>query len=190
MRYLLLMALLVGCGDHVDKPVRNKGAELKGTTVVPDFMFLEAQDRPLRKKDLDGKVWVCAFIFTHCPTHCPEMAREMRALQAELKGEPDFRIVAVTVDPARDTPEQLRYFGKQYQVDPERWYFLTGNRKDIVDFANSGIKSGVDPKDPLQHSLRFSLVDKKGVVRDSYHVRDKDRMKEMREDIKKLLAEK
>ena len=188
MRYVCLFLFLIGCSEPHATP--NRGANLKGTTVVPDFMFLEAQDRPLRKKDLENKVWICSFIFTSCPTHCVEMSKAMKALQGEFEKESDFRIVAVTVDPARDTPEQLRYFGKQYEANPDRWYFLTGNRKDIVEFANTGIKAGVDPKDPLVHSLYFSLVDKKGVIRDVYHAREKDRMKQLRTDIRTLLAEK
>ena len=169
--------------------VKQRRGNLKSTVKVPDFMFLEAQERPIRRKDLLGKVWLCSFVFTHCPTHCVEIAREMRKLQEEYRKEDDFRLVAITVDPARDTPKRLRTWGKDWEVDPQRWYLLTGKRRDIVEFAMSGLKTGIDPKEPLNHSVYFALVDKAGTVRDYYNVRDVDRMKRLRKDVETLLAE-
>ena len=179
-------------GTPVAGPVRtHPGSKktLRTRIEVPPFRFLEARERVVSNKDLAGKVWTCAFIFTHCPTHCVEMAREMRQVQWAFAKEKDFRIVAVTVDPARDTPEQMRRFGKDWDADPKVWWFLTGKRSDIVEFAISGIKSGVDKEEPLNHSLVFALIDKQGFVRDYYHVRDVERMKQMRKDIRTLLAE-
>lgn len=186
-----LLLLLAACSRD-ESPIahvsRERGGNLKGTIVVPEFTFLEARDRSLSNKDLLGKVWTCGFVFTSCPTHCVAMAKELGALQKQIAA-PDFRMVFVSVDPARDTPERMRWFLKNWQADPDRWYFLTGERSDIVEFANSGIKLGVDPKEPLAHSYYLALIDRKGVVRDMYDIYAPDRMKQLRSDIKTLLGQ-
>ena len=191
-RLSAILILLAACGGkddpiaHVSKPQR---AGLAVDIPVPDFTFLESRDRTLSKKDLLQKVWICSFIFTHCPTHCVEMSREMKQLQSEFEDAPDFRIVAVTVDPARDTTKRLRWFAKNWEAEPDRWYFLTGNRKDIVKFCLEGMKNSIDEQDPLFHSLKFTLVDRKGHIRGYYDLKRKDEIRQMRSDIKTLLAQ-
>ena len=46
-----------------------------------------------------------------------------------------------------------------------------------------------DPDEPLEHSFYFALVDKTGTVRDYYSQQDHERMRVLRNDIRKLLAE-
>ena len=190
MKTLLLLPLLVAAcsGDKPQPEGQPRQGNLSARIPVPEFKFLEAQDRPLRLKDLKGKVWICTFIFTRCKTHCPPMAVEMSTIQDEFLKEPDFRIVAVTVDPAYDKPKQMREYLTEYDSKPERWYFVTGNRKDIEAFRR-GIKISGDPEEPLNHTVYFALVDKQARVRDYYLQTDDDRMDTLRKDIKTLLAE-
>ena len=56
---------------------------------------------------------------------------QTEALQAALAGEPDLRLVTITVDPNYDTPERLTEYAKLYRAHPERWLFLTGDREAI-----------------------------------------------------------
>ena len=77
---------------------------------------------------------------------------------------------------------------KEHDYRPDRWYFVTGNRPDIVAFARA-MKVASDPEEPLNHSVHFALVDKKGKIRDYYAQTDHERMKTLREDIRTLLAE-
>lgn len=61
---------------------------------------------------LTGRWTLLFFGYTFCPDICPTTLAELRQLQG-LLGEEDrqrLRVLMVTVDPARDTPEQLKQY--------------------------------------------------------------------------------
>jgi protein SCO1/2 len=115
---------------------------------------------------------------------------EMGELQQDFEGDKDFRIVATSVDPDRDTLERLDKHGKNYDADPERWYFLRGEKEPVKKFAHEGLKIAWHPDDPLIHSNYFVLIDRLGRIRGYYQQSDLDRMETLRVHIRALLAEK
>ena len=188
-RILVLAALaLVACSEN--KPIGKARMDGGEKLYVGKFDFLERAGKPLSDKDLKGKVWVAALIFTNCPTICPRMCIEMAELQEEFRDERDFRLVATTVDPARDTPEVLDKFGKGFGADPDRWYFLTGKKQDIRRFAVEGLRIPWNDEEEVAHSPDFVLVDRDGRIRDYFRQLEPDQMKRMREVIRGVLAEK
>jgi cytochrome oxidase Cu insertion factor (SCO1/SenC/PrrC family) len=186
--FLAALAAVAACSDPqpIGKPRIEKGEALE----VGEFRLLERSGEPLTDKDLKGKVWIASLIFTNCQTTCIPMCGEMEALQEEFADEPDFRIVAITCDPARDTPEVLDAFGKKYDADPGRWYFLTGKAEEIRRFAVGGLRLPWKEEDALTHSVDFVLVDRDGRIRDYFRQSQPDRMKLFRDVIRQVLAEK
>lgn len=75
------------------------------------FSLVDQDNQPFTQDDLRGGAAAVFFGFTHCPDICPttlyELAGHKKALQQEGR---DFKIVFVTVDPARDTPEILQQY--------------------------------------------------------------------------------
>jgi cytochrome oxidase Cu insertion factor (SCO1/SenC/PrrC family) len=185
---LLAGLLLAACSpaEPIGKARIEKGEGLE----VGAFDFLERSGRPFSEKDLKGKVWVGSLIFTRCTTSCIPMCAEMYQLQEDFRDEPDFRIVATTVDPAYDTAEVLGKFAKSYDADPDRWYFLTGTAEDIRRFAVEGLRIPWNADDPIVHSVDFVLVDRDGRIRDYFRQTQPDRMQRMREVIREVLGEK
>jgi protein SCO1/2 len=110
---------------------------------VPDFTLIDQHGRPLRKSDLAGNIWIANFIFTNCPDECPLMTAEMAKLQADLADVLDLRLVSITVDPQHDTPLILSQYAARFQADPERWFFLTGDKGTIYRLAREGFRLGV-----------------------------------------------
>ncbi len=158
---------------------------------VPAFNFLDAVNgRKLGLEELKGKVWVASFIFTSCKTHCIRMCGEMVKLQKEFRDDADFRIVQTTVDPARDTPEVLRQFGRGWKADPKKWVFLHGKRHDIGEFAKHGVKIPWQDDEPLNHSTRIVLVGREGYVRGAFDIFQSADLKTMRTTLRKVLDEK
>jgi cytochrome oxidase Cu insertion factor (SCO1/SenC/PrrC family) len=110
---------------------------------VPDFSLTERGGRPVERGDLRGKVWIANFIFTHCLDTCPLQSSQMARLQAAFAGEGDARLVSITVDPERDTPEVLARYADRFSALPGRWLFLTGRKEAIYGLAQEGFRLGV-----------------------------------------------
>ena len=116
----LLALALMGCAAHADLP--SLGA-------ISDFTLTDQTGASFASKPmLKGRVWVANFMFTNCPGPCPRMSSQMHQVQTALAGQ-DVRLVSMTVDPDRDTPQQLAKYAAFYSAQPGVWYFLTGPRE-------------------------------------------------------------
>jgi cytochrome oxidase Cu insertion factor (SCO1/SenC/PrrC family) len=116
---------------------------LQNFGTVPDFSLIQRDGRRVTLADLRGKVWIANFIYTHCTDTCPLQSAQMARLQEELKTEPDFRLVSITVDPEQDTPETLTEYATRFGADRDRWLFLTGEKRAIYTLAVEGFRLGV-----------------------------------------------
>jgi protein SCO1/2 len=79
----------------------------------------------------DRKV-VINFIYTRCGDSCPlETARlaQVQRILGERMGR-DIFFYSFSVDPVRDTPEELKAYAEKYHAGPG-WLFLTGKKADI-----------------------------------------------------------
>ena len=181
---------------------------------VPDFRLTERSGRPISRADLLGKVWVANFIYTKCTETCPVQTAQLARLQPGLAAEADLRFVSITVDPQHDTVAALRSYAEQYGADPERWLFLTGDKRAIYRLAKEGFHLGVvDPDDLgptaglspwwepapafathgskglIMHSARLVLVDRQARIR-AYHLADDaPALDRLRRNLRALLKE-
>ena len=180
---------------------------------VPDFRLTERSGRPVGRAELLGKVWLANFIYTQCTETCPIQTAMLARLQPEFARAADFRFVSITVDPEHDTVTALRSYAEKYGADPERWLFLTGEKRAIYQLAKAGFHLGVvDPNDPgqaagllrwlaptpafathgskglIMHSSRLVLVDRQARVR-AYHLPEEDGLTRLRRNVAVLLRE-
>lgn len=154
---------------------------------VEDFSLTECHGQTVTKADLLGKPWVACFIFTRCAgaNFCPRVSEQMKLLQERLKNV-DVRLVTITVDPVRDTPEDLLRYSKQFNADPDKWWFLTGDKETIYRLIRRSFRMLVgEAADPIpgfevEHSLELMHVDDKGVVRGRYNAQDDVAMAKLR----------
>jgi protein SCO1/2 len=96
---------------------------------------------------LQGKVVIINSFFATCAGSCLPLNRNLEKLQAALGARmgKDVYIISISVDPAVDTPAQLKAYAKKLNAGPG-WYFLTGD-KQTVDFALKKIGHFVDNKE-------------------------------------------
>ncbi|HZT79029.1 MAG TPA: SCO family protein [Gemmataceae bacterium] len=143
---------------------------------APDFALTTQDDRPLRRADLRGKVLLVSFVFTTCSGSCPATTHRMGQVQQALKERgllkgDRVRLVSITLDPARDTPEVLRNYMKLYDADPSSWTFLTGPRGDVEKvIAAWGMWAKPAANGQLDHPSRVFLVDAGGRIREVYNL--------------------
>ncbi|HWI93560.1 MAG TPA: SCO family protein [Flavisolibacter sp.] len=172
----------------------SKGKEVVDTvwSRVPDFSLTNQLGQKVSWKDLmyqkndstvEGKIVVIDFFFTHCPTICPTMTRNMKLLRDNIKSndaagnrEADFvQFLSVSVDPERDSVAELKKWADRFQINPQNWWLLTGNKKEIYDWAKNGLKlavvDGGNVDSNFMHPQLFMLLDKDRVIRAR---RDKD----------------
>ncbi len=144
---------------------------------VPDFSLTERSEQTVRLGDLRGKVWIADFVFTRCAGPCPVMTQQMAELQKRIGDARDLRLVTITVDPERDTPEVLREYAEFHGASKTNWLFLTGGKKEIYALIREGFKliaqeasaEELDAgSDAILHSTKFVVVDTQGRIR-AYH---------------------
>jgi protein SCO1/2 len=162
---------------------------------VPDFELVERSGKTVHRADLIGKIWVADFIFTHCTGQCPMMAARLKALNEALGAAPNVRLVSVSVDPERDTPEVLARYADALGAPEDRWLFLTGKRDEIVRLVVGGMQlpavvsggAGAQKVD-VTHSDKFVLVDPNGLVRGYYEAGDEEAQARLIADVRRLAA--
>jgi len=76
-----------------------------------EFALASTQGGSFTQNDLRGTPSLVFFGYTFCPDVCPTTLAETTAWRAQLGLEPeDLRIIFVTVDPERDTPEMVKAY--------------------------------------------------------------------------------
>src|SRR4051812_881110 len=170
------------------------GSRLSVIRTAPDFTLTTQAEEPLRWADLRGKVVLASFVFTTCGGSCPvtthRMSRVAHALadQGLLKDD-RVRLLSITLDPARDTPEALRKYMKAYDADPGHWTFLTGPREQVEKVhAAWGMWAKPAANGQLDHPSRVFLLDGRGRVREIYNL-DFFKPAWILEDVQSLLGE-
>ena len=144
---------------------------------------------------LRGKILVIDFFFTHCPTICPGLARSMLRLQNSFKGDDDsiVQFLSISIDPEHDSVPALRAFANRYTSNHDSWWFLTGDKKEIYDFALNELKASVADSSidtAFIHTEDFFLLDKERIVRGWYNGFDTVEQAKLVRDIPLLMLEK
>jgi protein SCO1/2 len=164
---------------------------------VPAFQLSDERGAPYDRSALIGKVTVVDFVFTSCSTICPTLSASMETLQREVasRHRDRVRLLSVSVDPERDTPERLRELGARYHADPALWHFVRGSDAAIKTVVVDGLKQAMERNaDPsatdatsILHSMRFVLVDDQARIRGFYDATDPQAMAQLREHIDTLV---
>ena len=166
-----LILLAFHCADP--GPIALRLPVLRTT---PDFTLTTQADEPLRWQDLRGKVVLVSFVFTTCGGSCPATTHRMSQVGQALAGkgllkDDRVRLLSITLDPARDTPEALRKYMKAYDADPAHWTFLTGPREQVGKVhAAWGMWARPAANGQFDHPSRVFLVDGRARVREIYNL--------------------
>ncbi len=135
-----------------------------------DYTLVTTEGAPFTSASLGTAPSAVFFGFTHCPDVCPMtlgILKQVAALNAHLPAPDQARMVFVSVDPARDTPAQIKtyveYFGPQFSG-------LTGTAEQIDIFARaSSVAYFVGEPDengqyPVDHSNALFVVNPHGQI--------------------------
>ncbi|MBK6382382.1 MAG: SCO family protein [Chitinophagaceae bacterium] len=184
--------------------VTKKGKRVEDTAWhrLADFALTNQEGKPVSWDSLKGKIIIADFFFTHCPTICPGLTRNMKRMVESIhngqrvgdRTNKQVHFLSFSIDPERDSVERLKYWADKYQIDPEQWWLLTGDKKTIYDLVIEEMKVGlVDGKGVdtnFIHSDRFVLIDSNRYVRGYYSGFDSVALAKLSNDLVLLTMEK
>src|SRR5712692_10200907 len=85
-----------------------------GKEPASGFQLRDSSGQGYELAQFRGNVVVLTFFYTHCPDQCPLTAESLRHAD-EAAGHPkDVVYVAVSVDPAGDTPDSIAKFSRDH----------------------------------------------------------------------------
>lgn len=178
---ILLACVALVIGLTVSK-VLNRGGEsnqaeqldaglvmLQQSRQLPPVELLDQHGAPRQLDRLTGKWSLVFFGYTFCPDICPTTLADLRLIKNQLPeaSRERVQIVLISVDPQRDTPEQLKqYLG---YFDPQ-FIGLTGTPEAIQVSANAlGVPyvpgDTSKPDYTVDHGGNLALIGPDGVQR-------------------------
>jgi protein SCO1/2 len=112
---------------------------------------------------VSGRPAIVTFLYTHCPDICPLTAQEIsQALTRAGARASDIDVVAISVDPAGDTPAAAKEFLARHGLTG-RMRYVVGTRGELRPLWSSWqIAAQADGPRSIAHSARVVLVDRDG----------------------------
>lgn len=130
------------------------------------FAMTDTDGRPVDQRLLQGKWSAVFFGYTYCPDVCPATLTTLAAAQTRLGDQGrDLQTVFVSVDPARDTPAQLKSYLAS-PAFPKPVVGLTGTPEQLAAIAKAYkvyyARNGDGPGYLMDHNSAIYLMDPQG----------------------------
>jgi protein SCO1/2 len=157
-------------------PVNDKFAQIGKE--VPDFALVNQDGKKFTLRDYRGKAFAITFIYRECPLpeFCIRMSQHFSDMANQIAADPvgkkNVRLLSISFDPERDTPEKLKqyglgYLGKDAKDDFTVWQLAVGPEKDvraIADFFGLRYETDQTDKTQINHSLITAVISPEGKV--------------------------
>lgn len=182
------VGLLAAAGDDEGRAAATDDDAFAGALrpqgIPPqDFALRDQDGRRTSLRALRGQVVVLTFLYTTCEDSCPITAQQIRGALDDLDEPPPA--LAVSVDPAQDTPARARRFLLDQRLTG-RMDFALGPRSRLAPVWRA---YGIRPQAPeLEHSGYVVLLDRRGRQRIGFPA-DKVTPEGVAHDVRMLQAE-
>ncbi len=146
---------------------------------APDFTLTNQDGKNISLADYKGKALAITFIYAQCPLpdYCIKMSKNFSDLANQVNADENLkdkiRLLSISFDPERDTPEKLKQYGIGYlgkdstATDFKVWQIAVGKDAEVKKIADAfGLRYEVDQNDKTQfnHSLRTIVISPDGKV--------------------------
>lgn len=171
----LLVLAIAGAGFGIWNLTSATPYEWRGAAYDPprsgvDFTLTDTEGEPLSTTELEGKVVLMYFGYTHCPDFCPMTLTDFQRVKQDLGADADqVAFVMVSVDPERDTPAVMKEYLDFF--DPS-FIGLTGSEEELAPIKEEfGIVSMAGDSTPqangegaywVDHSTKTYLLNQDG----------------------------
>ena len=176
-RPLLAAALVVGASSGTfaffgPEPARGElpfpAEALRTAFRPPDLRLTNQAGERVDLAALRGRVVMLTGVYASCPHTCPLILAEAKRVIGSLTPEEraGLRVIAVTLDPAHDSPEILAELAGMHGMSPPLYHLVTGKVPEVERTLDEiGVSRRRDPKTGvIDHANLFVLVDRRGKI--------------------------
>ena len=134
---------------------------------VGDYTFLNGKGKQLTLKSLRGKPVVINLIYTSCYHVCPTVTTNLARvvnIALDALGEDSFSVLTIGFDTPTDTPDRMRVFAAQRNIDLDNWHFVSATPETMKALGTDvGFSYFSSPKG-YDHMIQATVLDSEGKV--------------------------
>src|ERR1700759_5344450 len=174
---VLLGLLVAACGGGGSSSfstaaavVAAPGADPVPARPAPPIDLTDQYGKQVDLAKLKGHTVLVAFLYTHCTDLCPIVAGKVHTAYATLTKSERPLFLAVSVDPAHDTPKSAAAFNRRHRTTGEIDWLL-GSQAELEKVWKAwGVKPEKNANDPeeIEHNAEIFAIDPQGQIRALY----------------------
>ncbi len=165
---LLTLAFLAAahakpCCEHAEKST----AAAADSVYQLDATWTNQHGNETTLAALKGRPVLITMGYATCKFACPRLVADLMAIEKQLTAaeRESVSIVFVSIDPARDTPAQIKAFFEEHQVDQKRWHGLTADDDAVLELSVAlGIRYRKVNETDFAHSNIIALLSPTGEI--------------------------
>lgn len=145
----------------------DTAAATQGSIYDLDVTWKDQQDKNLKLSEFKGKKLIITMGYASCKFACPRIMADLMNIERNLTEDEkkSVHFVFVSIDPENDTPEKLKAFFQQYNVDQTHWHALKGADDSVQELSVAlGIRYKKIDNGDFSHSNRILLLDDHGLI--------------------------
>ncbi|NOG53731.1 MAG: SCO family protein [Planctomycetes bacterium] len=137
-----------------------------------DYNFVNQDGQAVNLSAYKGKTLVITSFYTSCPIDemCPRLTADMGWLAGQIPDEmrEDIRLIMISFDPSKDSPEVMKAFGRMRGVDYEVTDMLTGDVENIKAILGEELMVDIEVN-PLTnaittHAMMVQVINPDGYI--------------------------
>jgi protein SCO1 len=170
---LALSVVAAGCGgggsssNAAETLPAIPGGDAVPAKNAPPIDLTDQYGKKIDLAKLKGRSVLVAFLYTHCTDLCPIVAGKVHTAYAQIPKAQRPLFLAVSVDPAHDTPASAAYFNKIHRTGGEIDWLL-GSHAELEKVWNAWevkpVHNANDPEE-IEHNAEIFAIDPQGQIR-------------------------
>jgi protein SCO1/2 len=167
----LLVVKLIPADGQAGDGGPYRGSEPPGRNVLPEFDLPRYDGGRLTRASLDGQIVLLTVLDSQCEEACPILASVVAGALDRLRTSERSRVraVAISADPAEDTPQAVRRFLANHRA-AQRLDYLTGTEEQLRPlWTELSVLPSVDTGQDSMHSAPLRVYNEDGVWVSTLH---------------------